>query len=466
MPLSPLSAADANTNERQNTFLNEQAHTAKIEEIKESQPHAAAAAGPAEDNVSQTFGGWFSTSFRYYDNIDNQDSLPDFLRWSWNQDLYLWYYLVYHSTHSVYFQLHNSYVDRGVGPTYNGIGADYEGPTISMAYYQLNLAPEFNEPLKCTVGRQYLFLGRGVAYSAVNDGVLLETLRADFYIKAFASKSQPRQDNVDFSRPGFDKEGGRFFAGGEISYLGIKPATIYLYGLYQKEISSENPDTPSQEFDYDSHYFGAGIAYKLFDALDLWSEAIVERGESFTDSSRTRLRHSDIEAWALLSGAKYRFEAPTHPIVETSYAYGSGDEDRTSVTNTVGGDTDGKDKNFLYFGYYLTGYALQPRLSNIHIAHVGASFKPLESWGAFENLAVGVKYFFYRKDRIAGGTSDLESTLPNRDIGEELNLFAHWKINSNILWSTQFGIFYPGDAYPETTHDHTKYLYSGLTYYF
>lgn len=450
-------------NERENSYIQEDIRITAIDQAKEIEI-SVEEKKPSQKELILQPGGWVSSSYRIYKDIDNQKATEDFLKWSWRQDAYLWLYLNYQATHTVYFQLANAYTDRGVGPTYTGIGADYEGPSISMAYTQINLARRYNLPLSVTAGRQHFFVGRGIAYSAIHDGLLIETAVRDVHIKGLLSQTKPREDNLDYSVPGFEKEGDRNFVGGEIAYTGIPGVSLYTFGLSQRDQSSPEPDVPSQDYQYNSYYLGGGISVKRFlNLFEIWSEGLFEGGSGFTDASQTRLQETEIKAWAYTAGAKYRFDLPTHPVLETSFAYGSGDEDRARVTNTEGGDLDGNDKNFNYFGYYQAGYALQPRLSNINILQLGGSLKPLENWKPMEKLAIGTRYYLYWKDKSAGGTSDLESTENDSGLGREWDMFLHWKVTDNLSYSIRYGIFFPGEAFPENSRDNTQYFFNSLT---
>lgn len=450
------------TRESQNTYLREENRIVTIEQAKEVRLNVREEAMPAEDLIFKQ-GGWISSAYRYYKNIDNQDSKEDYLKWSWHQDAYFWLYWNYQSTHTVYIQFNDAYVNQGIGADYTGTRSDNDGPHLSMAYTQINLGRRYDTPVSVTFGRQYFSVGRGIAYAAIHDGLLTETSVQPFYIKGLLAKAKPREDNIDYSVPGFNKEGDRIFTGAEIAYAGNPDHSLYGFGLYSKDLSSSNPENPRQNYHVNSFYLGTGISSKLFKNFELWSEWISEGGTGFTDSSRVPLGKTNVKAWGMVSGAKYRFELPTHPVLEASFAHGSGDGDRTNVTNTTGGDLDGRDSNFLYYGYYQAGYAFQPRLSNINIAELGASFKPLEYFKPFEQLALGAKYYFYWKDKADGGTSDTESTGNDGDLGREFNVFLHWKIYENCTLSTRYGIFFPGMAFPETTRDNTQYFYNSLT---
>lgn len=298
--------------------------------------------------------------------------------------------------------------------------------------------------------------------SALADGVQVEDRLGNFRQKHFLVHTRPRQDNLDYSVPGFDKQGDRVFWGTETAYDGFAGAVLYGFAVVQRDKSSENPDLAGQAFKYDSEYYGAGGVLTPRDTVEVWAEGVLQRGRSFTDS----LRESRVEASAFLSGFKYRPKWRLRPVLEAQYAYGSGDGDRASVTNTLGGDLDGRDGNFLYHGYYLGGYALQPRLSNLHVTSVGASFSPFAGRKPFENMALGTRYYWFRKDEREGGTSDLESVEASADMGTEWDLYLHWGIRHDLVASLRYGLFMPGGAFPAASDDDTEYFASSLTYSF
>ncbi len=457
----------SNSGDQQNAAVTEDQRGTLLERAKESQARIKTEEKVASEEVfSLSQGGWLGSTYRQYQNIDNQNSLTDFLKWSWTQEAYWWLYGDYNPVINAYLQIGYYYADRGTGPTYTGVGSDNEGPFISMAYSKINLKPRHHVPAALTVGRQHLFLGRGLVYEAIDDGLLTEYTQYPFYLKQFVAITTPHQDNIDFSVPGFDKNGERLFAGGEISYVGIKKTSVYAFALLQKDNSTPDPQSLTQDFHYDSSYLGTGLSTTLWERLELWSEVAGEQGHTYTDAKRTPEKKTKIGAWAAMTGAKYRFDLPMKPILETQFAYGSGDEDRTSVTNTDGGDLDGHDKNFLYFGYYQAGYALQPRLSNINIASLHASCQPLTQYTLFKKMALGVKYFFYWKDKAQGGTSDLQSTSPDAAVGQEVDIYVQWKIDEHWSLSARCGNFFPGDAFPEDKRDNTQYFYTRLTFSF
>ncbi len=452
--------------ERSSSQIREEQYFTTIEHSVAAGNRARARQAAETNRWQFRAGGSLGSAYRYYKNIDNDAAGEDFLRWSFVQDLSFWYNVAYGKAHNFSSLLQASYVDRGVGATYTGIGTDFEGPAHRLAFYRINLEPDHGWPVQVTAGRQHLFAGRGVAYSGLSDGAKIEDRLGPFSQKHFVARSRPRENNLDYSLPGFDKEGDRVFWGTETAYTGWTGTTVYAFAVVQRDQSSENTDRPGQSFHYDSEYFGVGGVALPRDTIELWTEAVRQTGRSSTDATRTALRRTEIDAAALLTAIKYRPKWSLRPVFEAQYAYGSGDPDRTNVTNVLGGDTDGTDRNFLYFGYFLGGYALQPRLSNLHVTSLGASFTPLPDHRFFGNLALGVRGHLYRKDEAAGGTSDLESTENDAGIGQGWDAYLHWSLRKDLVASLRYGVFTPGDAFPEGLRDDTEYFGSSLTYSF
>ena len=210
-----------------------------------------------------------------------------------------------------------------------------------------------------------------------------------------------------------------------------------------------------------------GLSGKVSSSFSYWGEFIKEYGRSYADAAETSLKRCDIDAWAFDAGAKYKFDFYSHPVLEAEVAYGSGDEDRNRVTNTSGGNINGDDTNFLYFGTFNAGYALSPRLSNLYIYKVAVSFKPFEKISFIkDNIALGLKFFVYKKDKKEGGIYDIDATEPENDVGEEFDFFLHWRMRPNLYLTAKYGIFFPGDAYTIENKDSSEYSYMRLRYLF
>jgi hypothetical protein len=454
------------SDDRQQSAVNEEANSLKIAESQKSraaQPTAAAQKNFYQiGELSGIHGASVSTTFRWYRDIDNLDIAPDFLRWVLEEKASLWTSFRLNNLQG-YVRGSMSNTDRGTGPTYTGIGADVEGPALELAFVTADFMQSNNWPLRLTTGRQVQYVGRGLSYYSISDGVQLQVTDTTWPQKYFIAHSLPRADNIDFSVPGYDKEGNRLFYGGEWGYNGIPRISLYAYTFGQVDDGGENPDDRRQSYDYNSFYYGGGFAARPTTALQIWGEVVGETGSGYTDGGRSIVKQTQVSAWAWILGVKQQLELFWHPTIEAEGAYGSGDPDRIVVNTTVNGTTDIKDTNFLYFGYYAGGYALQPRLSNLYIMSAGLNLQPLESIPAFKKFALGSKAYVYFKDERDGGTSSYQSVNRNSDVGTEWDAYIHWQVMDNLLWSIRYGIFLPGHAFLADQSDPTQFLYTRIS---
>ncbi len=449
-------AASAETTEEQKLIEEENRRELKAISIKP----------PSKgEKFSLRFGGWFTSLFRQYTDLDNDAGSKDLTYWILNEDLRLWSQISYQKEYVLYVRLKHLYAHRDIGSLSTSYRSDYEGPHLDMAYININ-QPKWKIPVDLTLGRQYLFIGRGIAYSNVNLGVKFKTdIGRKAYIKAFLSQADENEDNIDTSVPNYKKTGSRVFAGTELAYSGLKDNLIYGFVLIQRDKNPRfPPETPDQSYRYNSEHYGIGLqSVNPKTRLNYWLEVINEQGRSQVDTVSVSPEEKNIHAWATDAGLNYKFNLPLKPGLEFEYAYGSGDKDRSSVTDTYsGGNRYGADTNFLYFGSFFSGYALAPTLSNLHIYKIDFSFKPFEKFKLGKNIACGVKYFKYRKDKKAGGIYDTEATQSSIDIGQETDAYFYWQIRKNIYWSNRYGVFLPGNAYPSSTNNSTKYFYTRL----
>lgn len=416
-------------------------------------------------NFSVKFGGWVSSYFSDYHNVDNDKDAEETVSNRWLYEVRLWAKMLFFNKHSAYMRIKDSYTTRKASSVlYTGIGDDYDGPKLDMAYAQTKLSLK-DHPLSLTAGRQYLYIGRGIAYRDVHDGIKITLETPRFFYKGFASHTLPDEDNIDTSLPEYDKKGDRAFYGLEAGYLGFPQGALYGYYLFQKDLAPDHFPGDGQTYNYDSQYIGCGFEGTLGE-IGYAGEIIREKGKSYNDSTQNPT-NNDINAWAYMVNANYIFKTITHPFVELEYALGSGDPDRSDVVETkAGGNVYGDDKNFLYFGTYYAGYALSPRLSNMQIYKAHLALTPFEKFKIGEKIIFGVKYFFYRKDRAEGGIYDSDATNPYKDIGQEINGYLYWNLTPRLSWSFRYGVFYPGKAYHPEINSNTKYLSTQLTYKF
>lgn len=421
-------------------------------------------ASQKKGRLAVDYGGWLNLRYIDYNEDDNDSSsLDTYDSTSW-MDTRLWMKATlkpalnapYENEHFFYIRMKDLVVERRPDDTAGG--GDHDGPHLEYAYLAWDA-----QPFWLKLGRQYFSVGEGIALSNVNDGAMLVFLSRKFNLRTFVSHTLPHEDNIDLSVPGYDKDSDRYFYGLECSYLGIPQQNFYGYVVIQRDFSNEHPQDPAHDYRYDSEYFGLGNEGKIQSELSYRMELIKETGKSFiyeTDEKK------NVDAWAGVFKLAYEPQVYSHPNLSFTYAFGSGDTDRVSVTDTQFGNTSGKDRNFLYFGYIPTGYALFPNLSNLYFYQIGLSFKPLEKVSLCRHLALGVDYFRYYKDEKEGGIYDPEANQANDDIGQEVDVTVTWQILSDLGFSVQYGYFRPGKAYPDATNDSETYLSLSTTILF
>lgn len=400
-----------------------------------------------------------------YNDDDNDSTSVDSLDETHSLDFRFWTKAtlrppasaLYQNEHSLYVRLKDLHINRE--PDAINSDDDHDGPHIDYAYLTLDLRPIWLE-----IGRRYFSVGQGIAYSNLNDGVELYASPQNWNLKTFVSRTLSHEDNIDTSIPGWDLGSERFYYAIETTYLGIPDQGIYSYFLMQRDESDEDPHDPDYDYIYDSEYIGLGAQGKILPNMHYWAEGIRETGKSRVYTTNDKKRN--IDAWGGDFGISYDLDVYSHPNISIEYAFGSGDSDRTSVTDTLNGNTFREDRNFLYFGYLPAGYALSPRLSNIQFYKAGVLLKPLEKYYLFKNFSFGTDYYRYYKDKKEGGIYDTDATNSDKGIGNEIDLNISWQIISDLSCSVQYGHFWPGDAYPDYSDDSENYLAAGATFTF
>lgn len=424
------------------------------------------------------YGGWSSTTFTDYQNDGQAFSTAAFredLRWWARLDLDapddLEKFLG--KDHYIYFRLREELEWARSGRPNRATEDD--GPHVDMSYLHSNFGILDFGLLEVNAGRRFFQLGRGLVYADIHDGFdVTLSLLGMAKLTGFWSHTLPHEHNIDTSFPGFDKRYKRIFHGWELEFLRIPQHQPYMLLMVTRDNSVEKGQNTA-DFRYDAEYYGFGSRGELFlPNLRYWSEWVWQRGESMRTASTNS---SPIRAWAVDSSLEYYFRFYGHPVFKFGYAIGSGDPDRTNVTNTTGGNTGGKDENFLYFGHFPGGgYALNGRLSNLQVYKIGFSLRPFESkklherlkkkfLASVENITVGGNLYFFRKVKARGGISDLRATDLEREVAEEWDLFANWRITSDLNWSIQWGDLDVGDAYPRFRKKE-RYLSTNLTFMF
>lgn len=403
------------------------------------------------------YGAWVNYRFTDFTDDDNEEVREDSTDATHAVDERAWIRATlrppadgsFENEHSLYVRLKDKQTWRDPGDANSTF--DHNGPHVDYAFLSMDV-----RPLWLQLGRRLYNVGQGIAYSNVGDGAELLASFATWSVMGLMARTLPHEDNLDLSVPG-GKQSGRTFIGAEGRYIGIPNRGLYAFVLIQRNDSHEEPEDLTQDFDYDSEYYGLGSEGTLLPNLRYAAEWIFEDGTSRTSGTNDE---ADVDAIAADVSLTYDVQWTTQPTVYAEYAFGSGDPDRANVTDTISGNVSGRDKNFLYFGYLPTGYALSPRLSNLHMVKVGLALNPLEEV-AFLNakeLTTAIDYYRFYKEDAHGGVFDTQASLGERDLGFEVDVTLSWPILSDVSLGVEYGFFKPGDAYPAATNDSTTYL--------
>ncbi|MFH1800084.1 MAG: alginate export family protein [Candidatus Omnitrophota bacterium] len=413
------------------------------------------------DKYLLSFGGWADVDYIDFGNDDNNREEKDVFDADLMVDTRLWVKGVWRMDlgkreyeHTVFAQFRNLYTERWPSEGQPLVQDDNDGPHVDLLYGDLDLGLG-----KLRTGRQYLNLGQGIVLSDVYDGFKFSGSVSDVSFETFVAKTLPHAENIDYSVPGYDKTSKRYFTGGDVVWRPKMEFGLYGFFLIQHDESQPSPAT-NQDYNYDSQHWGVGSTYEFEKGPSLWGEYIFETGSSAVFGEEKR---SDVLAHAFDLGASYEYPWFAHPEISLEYAFGSGDGDRTSVTNTEGGNLRGRDHNFLPFGFFPAGYALEPVLSNIHILRTGVAVKPLEKYWALRKLQLRTDGYFYWKAKAKGGIYDIDATEPSSDIGREIDFTLLWPVFSDVEISVRYGLFFPGKAFPAQSNDPESYLSTSLS---
>lgn len=408
-------------------------------------------------------GGWVDVSYIEFHNDDNNKRLKDVFDADLSVDTRVWAKATFRPNldgdyiyeHSVYARFKNLYVSRWPKEGQPAVQDDNDGPHVDLLYADVDL-----RWAEVRAGRQYLYLGQGISYANVHDGVRAKIPFRNWELASFFSTTLPYEENIDYSVPGFDKTSERYFSGTELSWFPRKQVRLYGFFLSQQDRSDPNPSV-SQDYAYHSQHWGLGGSVAKVHGFSAWAEYILETGSSAIFASQDR---NEVVAHGANVGADYEFSFYGRPDFTVEYAFGSGDKDRTSVTNTEGGNRRGKDHNFLSFGIYPAGYALAPTLSNLHILRAAGSVHPLDRFWQLKQLNLVVEGYFYWKDERAGGIYDVDATDPGKWVGQEFDAGLLWRVLSDVMVAVRYGMFFPGSAYSNGSNDPEIYLTSTFTF--
>ncbi len=335
--------------------------------------------------------------------------------------------------------------DRWTEPFADRYWYEFDSRKAMSAYHGEN--PEFNFNLR--VGRQFIEWGSGITLSETLYAVTptIEFTR-QFKLEGLAGITPDHTADFDGSRWSFDEKTRRAYFGGRLAYTFEQGDEVYGFVLHMVDNYNDNrarpPLTPIGfvNFKYDSTYFGLGSTGSLGSDWLYQVEGIFQTGQSYSDPLRGAQRVEDISAGAARLMLTYLLRDESQSRVEGELLYATGDGDRNNATSTLSGNLPGStDHQFNALGYANTGLAFAPALSNLGSMRLGFSTFPFKSDETFDALQLGVDAFAFIKPNRRGPIDDVssESTF----LGGELDVYANWRITSDLSLTARYGIFLP-----------------------
>ncbi len=402
-------------------------------------PDLAVALKPAKPFVLR-YGGWLTPVM-----IDLRTQDTDLLTSVTTARVWLTSTLWANST--LYVRIKDSYLavireqDVNIDNTSNVFDLDIASITI----------PVMKNTLRFVLGRKYYVAGSGLVLNGRGDGGEMQVYTPYGDLKAFGMYSGLlNKDDNPYGLSSRDIADGarRIFAAAQYSKDFLYNNTMYLYGLMEKDKQDEEETTKSA---YDTQYIGAGVKGVVSDKLTYYAEYVYQMGTSYATIMPGVQDKRDIKAMAVLAGFRYFWKTAYRPLLNLQYAYGSGDEDATSYTNATGNTLE-DDTRFMYFGTFLGGFALRPVLGNLHVIRPGVGVSPLYKGGdRIKKMNLVLYYSYYMKDKKESHIGGGEAGLPESFVGQAVDVMLRWPVFYDFSFFVNYGLFLPGDAYPEGT---------------
>lgn len=434
----------------------------------------AATPQPGDQPFTFDWGGWFTSSYElFHDNgiISGGSILAGVHERHLDQhDLRLWGRVNFQDYAEVYARIRLTYVHWERGDSLDAEDHFWDGPNLDRgwAYFDLQKALRYHQgqtipwTIDARIGRQYVEWGTGLVLSLPVDALVLGAKFDDWEVRGIAATTIRSTDNIDRSPPVAGRL-KRDFYGTEITYKGLGRHRPFAYAL--RSIDRTNtPAGSAQTYGYDSWYFGIGSQGTLgTPKLTYAGEFVWQTGSGYSDvtTGPGPNRLEDIDAFAVDAQLNYYLGDRNKTKFSAEYIFASGDNDRTTPSDTISGNVKLTDDNsFNAFGFRYTGYSFAPIVANIHIFRLGFAFHPAPESQAFKQLELGADAFAYLRAQD-GGVSDSSAGMGTTELGYEADVHAFWRVTSDLALVLRYGVFMPGDAFLDGTSRHS--LFTGVT---
>lgn len=420
--------------------------------------------GTFEERTYFDAGGYDSLTFL---NLNDSDTNSRLLL---QNDLVVFARAAIDGGHNFFVRTRFRYREFSPGDSFDDRGDGWTEPFLDRYWYELDTAsldavegrPARDWGLNMRVGRQFVDWGAGLVLSETLLAVRPTLTFGRAAIEALAGVTPGDESIVDFdaSRAEYNSDTQRGYYGLKLSGRSQDDTEIYGYLLrmqdYNTDTRSRVPNvTQPVDFDYSAWYFGIGASGSLSADTLLLGELVYEGGDSRSDpllaadGSQTR---EQVRAFAARAQIIHLLRDTRDTRLSAELLLASGDSDRRSTTDTVGGNAPGTDDTaFNSLGFANTGLAFSPSLSNLWSSRVGVSTFPFRSaegggtgdW-SLEQFQLGADFFVFNKFNRLGPVD--EPTDDTMYLGSEFDLSANYRVTSDLAIGLRWGIFFPGSA--------------------
>ena len=436
---------------------------------------------PTEDQLLINHGAVLRSLTTWFEAHGNSLPSPQSSRALHIAEMRPWASLSYGAVHRGYIRGQLGYLTFNDGDQFGPFGRerDGQGPYVDLGYYEFDVDAAVKESgigdaddwaADFSIGRQYLYLGRGITFGLTTEAVSLDWAYGNWAGLVFGSQSLNR--NVQFNgtpNSVAHQLDLRRFYGGQVEYQGWDRQELYSYVLGQFDNSLSTSDAPVT---YDSTYWGIGTTGEMLfgDPGQEWgvpnlrhhTEFVVQHGtnhHSFGSGSTPSV--TDISAWAVDTGLDYFWTVPGRPRAGVKYARASGDNTRIGGPQPNGGTNlpTTSDETFVGFGYMNTGASFAPQFSNLEFVNLSAAIRPFDDPDspAWQNFEIGTSSYWYWRSDADASISDARANLQGDDyLGFEWDLFANWRLSSDLFLLINYGVFFPHEGSFSTFGDNDR----------
>lgn len=441
---------------------------------------------PVEDQLLIDHGAVLRSLTTWFEDHGNSLPFPQSSRALHIAEIRPWASLSYGEVHRGYIRGQLGYLTFNDGDQYGtSPERDGQGPYVDLGYYEFDvdaavrksgIGDTDNWAADFSIGRQYLYLGRGISFGLTTEAISLDWAHGDWAGLVFGSQSIDRRVQFAGAPNSIAHQLDlRRFYGGQLEYQGWDRQELYSYVLGQFDNSLSTSDSPVT---YDSTYWGIGTTGEVLfgEPGQEWgipnmrhhTEFIVQHGtnhHSFGPGSTPSV--TDISAWAVDTGLDYFWTVPGRPRVGVKYARATGDNTRVGGPQPNAGSNvpSTSDDSFVGFGYINTGASFAPQFSNLEFVNLSAAIRPFDDPDSptWQNFEVGTSSYWYWRSAADANISDIRADLRGEDyLGFEWDLFANWRLSSDLFLLINYGVFFPheGSFDPGNDNDRSRQFFT------